>query len=248
VQTNEVSRSVAWLWPAELAGPGRPLILCDMGCSAGLNLVADSLELGWTERSLQHPGWSRSLPVARSPRVVTRLGFDLAPLDARDDEDGTWLRACIWAGERERLARLDRALAAFRAAASRAAPPSIETIDARDMPARLMELGGDDGGALWLAYQSSVREYLGPARQPYLEGMRRWLRSRPPGSALWIELEDPPHGATRAWPAALNAHVVRPDGDLLEVVLARCEYHPAVVAPEADAVAAVRAALAARPA
>ncbi len=43
VQTNEVSRAVAWLWPAALAG-GRRLVLCDMGCSAGLNLIADSLE------------------------------------------------------------------------------------------------------------------------------------------------------------------------------------------------------------
>jgi hypothetical protein len=246
VQTNEVSRSVAWLWPAQLAGPA-PLVLCDMGCSAGLNLVADSLGLAWTERSLDDPGRSRPLPVAQAPRVTRRLGFDLAPLDARDGEDSTWLRACIWAGERQRLARLDRALAAFRAAWKGTAPPSIEAIDARDMPARLIELGaGEDGGALWLAYQSSMREYLGPARQPYLDGMRRWLQSRPPGGAMWIELEDPPHGATRAWPTALNAHVVRPGGDLLEVVLARCEYHPVDVAPEPDAVEAVRAALAAR--
>jgi hypothetical protein len=247
VQTNEVSRAVAWLWPAHLAGAGRELVLCDMGCSAGLNLVADSLGLGWTERSLQDPGWSRPLPVAHRPRVTRRLGFDLEPLDARDEEDSTWLRACIWAGERQRLDRFDRALAAFRAAAAGPAAPSIETIDARDMPARLIELGaGQDGGALWLAYQSIVREYLGAARRPYEDGMRRWLRSRPPGSAMWIELENPPHGATRTWPTALNAHVVRPGGDLLEVVLARCAYHPVDVAPEPDAVAAVRDALAAR--
>ncbi len=245
VQTNEVSRAVAWLWPAALAGPGRALALCDMGCSAGLNLVADSLELSWTERGLHA---ERALPVARRPRVVRRLGFDLAPLDATDHDDSAWLRACVWAGERERLTRLDRALAAFRAAAAAGAAPSIETIDARDMPGRLIELSaGDRSGALWLAYQSSMREYLGPAREPYLDGMRRWLASRPPGGALWIELEDPPGGASRQWPTALLAHLRGPDGGIVDLVLARCQYHPVDIAPEPDAVAAVRDALAAAP-
>ena len=239
VQTNEVSRAVAWLWPAALAG-GRPLVLCDMGCSAGLNLIADSLDLSWTEHGADPP---RPLVVARHPRVLRRLGFDRAPLDAAGEDDSAWLRACVWAGERERLDRLERALAAFRAAAEGTAP--IETIDAADMPDRLIELSaGDASSALWLAYQSSVREYLGAARRPYLDGMRRWLESRPPGAALWIELEDPPHGASRQWPAALLAHLRGPGGEVVDLVLARCEYHPVEIAPEPDAVAAVTAALA----
>ncbi len=175
--------------------------------------------------------------------MIRRLGFDRAPLDAADDDDSAWLRACVWAGERERLDRLERALAAFRAAAE-GTVPSIETIDAVDMPDRLIELAaGDATGALWLAYQSSVREYLGPARQPYLDGMRRWLASRPPGAALWIELEDPPHGASRQWPTALLAHLRGPGGGVVNHVLARCQYHPVEIAPEPDAVAAVTAAL-----
>jgi hypothetical protein len=242
VQTNEVSRAVAWLWPAALAGD-RPIVLCDMGCSAGLNLVADSLEQTWSEHGADPP---RALPVAPDPRVVRRLGFDRAPLDATDEDDSAWLRACVWSGERERLSRLDRALAAFRAAAAAGAAPTLETIDAVDMPDRLIELSaGDDDGALWLAYQSSMREYLGPARRPYLDGMRCWLEARPPGAALWIELEDPPHGASRQWPTALLAHLRGPDGDVTDLVLARCQYHPVEIAPEADAVAAVIAALAA---
>ncbi|HKE17661.1 MAG TPA: DUF2332 family protein [Kofleriaceae bacterium] len=245
VQTNEVSRAVAWLWPAALAA-GRPLALCDMGCSAGLNLVADSLGLVWTEPPASPGAAPRPLPVARDPRVVVRHGFDLEPLDATDEEDSTWLRACVWAGERDRLGRLERALAAFREATRGGAPPVIETCDARDMPARVADLSGADrSGALWIAYQTVVREYLGPARQPYLDGMRAWLASRPPGRALWIELEDPPDGRTRERPTALIAHLCRPDGSPLDVVLARCQYHPVEIAPEADAVAAVRAALAA---
>ena len=232
VQTNEVSRAVAWLWPAALASTA-PLILCDMGCSAGLNLVADAIGLSWSQ-----PG-PRPLTLDE-PRVSARFGFDRAPLDAIDDDDAAWLRACIWAGERDRLDRLERALLAFRAATVR---PTIERVDARDMPARLAELGAIHDGALWLAYQTLVREYLGDDREPYLAGMRRWIRSRP-GRALWIELEDPPHGATRERPAAIMAHVGRADGSVLDLVLARCQYHPTEIAPEPDAVAALQAALA----
>ena len=246
IQTNEVSRAVAWLWPATLAGErGRALALCDMGCSAGLNLVADALALGWTEPATG-PDPARPLAIARDRRVVRRLGFDRGPLDASDEDDRSWLRACVWAGQRDRLANLEAALAAFRAGMAGDAPPEIAALDAREMPARLLELAAADrSGALWLAYQTLVREYLGPSREPYLDGMRRWLSAMPPGRALWIELEDPPHGATRERPAALLAHLRRPDGVMLDLVLARCQYHPTEVAPEPDAVAAVRAALAA---
>lgn len=234
VQTNEVSRAVAWLWPAALVDGHRPLVLCDMGCSAGLNLVADSIGLSWTA-----PG-PRPLEIAERPRVVGRFGFDRAPLDAADDDDAAWLRACIWAGERDRLDRLERALLAFRAAPAR---PVIERVDARDMPARLTELSAGEDGALWIGYQTLVREYLGTDREPYLHGMRRWLSSLP-GRALWIELEDPPHGATRERPAAIMAHVGSTDGSVIDLVLARCQYHPTEIAPEPEAVAALRSALA----
>jgi hypothetical protein len=244
VQTNEVSRAVAWLWPARLAGAGapdgRPLALCDMGCSAGLNLVADSLGLGWTE--VADP--PRPLPIAERPRVVARFGFDRAPLDPTDPEEADWLRACVWAGESQRLARLERALAAFRAGRAGGAPLAVEAIDARDMPRRLGELSAADrSGALWLAYQTAVREYLGASRAPYLDGMREWLAAMPAGRAAWIELEDPPHGATRERPAAILAHVRGADGSITDLVLARCYYHPVELAIEPDQVAAFRAAL-----
>jgi hypothetical protein len=238
VQTNEVSRAVAWLWPAALAGD-QPLVLCDMGCSAGLNLVADALGQTWGEVG------GDTLAVARDPRVVARLGFDGAPIDATDPDAADWLRACVWVGETARLRRLDAALTALRAAAGGGAGPLIETIDARDMPGRLTSLSdAAHPDALWLAYQTFVREYMGGSRAAYLDGMRAWLRARPPGTALWIEMEDPPDGATRELPAGLMAHVVGADGELADLLLARCYYHPTELAPEPAGVAALRAALA----
>ena len=112
------------------------------------------------------------------------------------------------------------------------------------MPARLTALGAGATACAVAGLPEQVREYLGTG-PPALPGRMRAGWPRPPGRALWIELEDPPHGATRAAGGAHGARAL-PRGDLLELVLARCEYHPVVLAPEPEAVAAVRAALAAR--
>jgi hypothetical protein len=230
VQTNEVSRAVAWRWPVWLVrGNGRPIALVDVGASAGLNLIAGALPARWTDDA------GALLPVAGDERVVARLGLDRHPLDARDDGVADWLRACVWPGDNDRLAALEAALAAFRAA-----PPDIEALDAVDAPARLARLRRDLGPEpLLIAYQSVVRDYLPPSdRVAYVAGMHDWLASEPTG-AMWIELETAPHGVTREWPAALTAHVAGATH-----LLARCAYHPTALRIDAVAVAAFTAALA----
>jgi len=72
VQTNEVSRAVAWRWPAGLIATGRPVALVDVGCSAGLNLVADALPAPWSDAD------GAALPVAAHGVVSSRLGLDHA--------------------------------------------------------------------------------------------------------------------------------------------------------------------------
>jgi hypothetical protein len=238
VQTNEVSRAVTWLWPAALLGDRTGMALCDVGASAGLNLVADApaLALSWTAHGTQ-------LAIEERPDVGLRIGFDRAPLDVSRDEDADWLRACIWPGEFDRLERLERAIAAFRAARQSASPPVIEQADAREVPARLLALSSAKVHPFWLAYQTVVREYLGSSRQDYLVGMRQWLATMPRGSALWIELEAPPDGATRERPAAIIGHARDGGGQVIDAVLARCEYHPLDIAPEPDEIARLGSAL-----
>jgi hypothetical protein len=245
VQTNEVSRAVAWLWPAALAAP-RPVAIADVGASAGLNLVADAIldELAWeTEEG--------PLSVRPTPPILRRVGFDRQPLDVEQDEDATWLRACIWAGEQDRLRRLDAAIAAFRAA-RRAGPPgapstglAVETVDIIDVPARLTALSSALREPIWLAYQTVVREYLGDSFEPFARGMREWLAGMPAGRAVWLELETAEAGGSRAYPAALTAHLRRPDGSAIDALLARCDYHPRHLVLEPSAVALLRDALAA---
>lgn len=225
VQTNEVSRAVAWRWPAGLVAAGRPVAIVDVGCSAGLNLVADALPARWTDAR------GAAIPVAAPGAVSARLGLDRGPLDADDPEDADWLRACIWPGERDRLAALEAALAAFRRA-----PPRIETLSAVDAPARLARLRGALGDQpVILAYQTLVRDYLPPAeRQAFTAGMRAWVAGDP--AAAWIELETAPHGVSRELPAALVATVAGETDPPVSLLLARCAYHPTTLHIDGDAV------------
>jgi hypothetical protein len=239
VQTNETSRAVAWLWPAALAGASggaRPLAIADVGASAGLNLVADQLSPLWTSSD------GSPLEVARDVHAVARVGFDLDPLDALDPDDARWLRACVWPGDRAREERLEAALAAFRASRVRPDAPVLVPIGAAMVPARLDVLSAADAGALVLAFQTVMRDYLEPAeRAEYEEGMRAWLATHPPGQALWIELE--PSGDGVDLGGAIVAHVRAPFGALRDLELARCLLHPLRLEVRHDAAAELRALL-----
>jgi hypothetical protein len=238
VQTNETSRAVAWLWPAELAGLShgrRPVALADVGASAGLNLVADLLPAIWTDET------GAPLEIARGIGAVARLGLDPAPLDATREEDADWLRACIWPGDGERLERLEAALSAFRAARPRPDGPVLAAVAATAVPARLDLLSVADRGAVVLAYQTIMRDYLPPEeRAEYEAGMRSWVASQPPAHALWVELEIAAEDDERDRTAAIVAHVRGVDGGVHDVPLARCGYHPTRVLRDAAGVRELR--------
>jgi hypothetical protein len=243
VQTNETSRAVAWLWPAALAGcsgGARPLALADLGCSAGLNLVGDALPAMWTDAD------GGALPVVTRPLLVARLGLDANPLDVRRADDVLWLRACVWPNQRARLERLDAAVAGFVAAAATPAAPRLEAADAPAMPERLdSEAARLPPGALFIAYQTVVRDYL-PAetRQLYTTAIQAWVACGPTSvRRVWIELEFPADASSgpavpAATPMAITAHLSDTAGAPRTLTLARCGFHPTLVVPDAAAVAA----------
>lgn len=196
VQTNETRRAIAWRWPA--AAFKEPFTLVDVGCSAGLNLVADALPWVWT-----------GVDEAPVPPIQARLGFDRAPLDAADDADARWLRACVWPGEKERLDRLDEAIAAFRAA-----PPRIEALDLVEVPGRLAKISGPV-----LVYQTLVRDYLSPEDgRTYTAFMEAWVRGA--SGRVWIELEYVDGGDP--------CGIIRHDASGVRVIAA-CGYHPTAI-------------------
>jgi hypothetical protein len=114
------------------------------------------------------------------------------------------------------------------------------------VPARLGLLSAAERGALVIAYQTVVRDYLGPEeREEYEGGMRAWLATHPPGRALWVELEGV-DGEAGETPAAIVAHVRPPRGELRSIELGRCGYHPSRVLRRPHAEAELSALLARR--
>ena len=121
-QTNEVARSAVliavghWL----TARNGLPLVLSELGASAGVNLLWDHYALQAQDWRLGPagpaltltPDWHGAAPPSAPPLVIDRAGVDLFPLDPVADRDR--LLAYIWA---DQTARLDRCKAALDLAA-----------------------------------------------------------------------------------------------------------------------------------
>jgi hypothetical protein len=224
MQTNEVSRSVAWrlalsTWPAE---PGAHVHLVDLGCSAGLNLIGDRLEGQWL---IDETG----KPIGLDTRAViaSRTGLDRAPVDVRDEASASWLRACVWPGQHDRLRHLDDAIAEARATEIETRPCKAE-----NMPGVLERITAENPGAFVLAYSTVFSAYLLPdEKAAFSSGVHAWL-ARFPGRTLWIELEAARAEATADFPAEVRATRRSSDAPngVTTVRLARCDYHTRVLA------------------
>jgi hypothetical protein len=229
VQTNEVTRACVWRLPIGLVAGRRPCILADLGCSAGLNLIADRLDLTWRG--------SDGAPLALLPaRVVGRFGFDRAPVDVRDEGAMRWLRACLWPGQTERLYRFEQAVRFAREASDRG-EMHIEVAEATEMPARLERLASSD--AVVFAYQTVVLDYLlPPIRDRYLAAMTAWILAHP-RQAFWAEFERSPATAS-AGPAEIRVHFAK-GHDVRTLSLAGGEYHPETLHLDGNALAELAA-------
>lgn len=120
-QTNEVRRSAVLIaagrWLADRYG--LPLVLSELGASAGLNLFWDryALDVGGqifgdpvaTVRLA--PDWQGPTPATSQPQVADRRGIDLNPLDPNQPADALRLRAYLWPDQPERRALTDAAIA-----------------------------------------------------------------------------------------------------------------------------------------
>jgi hypothetical protein len=231
VQTNDTSRALAWLWPAGIAGcsgGARPLVLVDVGCSAGLNLVGDALPHVWTTTA------GVPLRVVERPRVVGRFGLDDRPLEGTRADDALWLRACIWPGETGRLQRLDAALRSFRAARDRGESIEVVKRDATSAAAYVRAAAAPKD-ALTIVYQTMMAGYLDASSRASFEGgLDQLVVSSPPRSLLRVDLEVT-GPATSPRPAELWVHARMGDARA-SFLLGTTGYHPAEVSVREEAV------------
>ena len=119
-QTNEVSRS-AILLPGLLtiaSLSGLPIILSEIGASAGLNLFWDryyyrlgNLEWGDPTSTVRlTPTWTGKDPPAAPLEIRSRAGCDLQPLNPGSHADRLRVLSYIWADQTDRISRTIAAL------------------------------------------------------------------------------------------------------------------------------------------
>ena len=118
-QTNEVRRSVALIaaghWLTDRFK--LPIVISELGASAGLNLNWDRYALdlpgqsyGAPDSPLRlSPDWKGPLPPHSPPHVAARAGVDLRPLNPATDT--IRILSYIWADQPDRLARTRAAMA-----------------------------------------------------------------------------------------------------------------------------------------
>lgn len=166
-QTNEVRRAAAvaagiWWGLGEVGD--RPLVLSEMGASAGLTLSLDSFSVaidgvahGPRDTAVKlAPEWQGSgRPEPRPISIMDRGGVDLAPLDPADPRDALRLLAYLWPDQPERLTLTRRAISV----ASR--PPDAG--DAAPWLAR--RLARTHAGMLHVVYSTIAAQYFPEATQ-----------------------------------------------------------------------------------
>lgn len=224
-QTNEPQRSAALAAGCMEVGArtGLPVVLSELGASAGLNLHWDrfALDLGGAQRG--HPAsavrvcpdW-RGKPPPGPVRIVARAGCDRAPLDPSRDDDRLRLLSYVWADQRERLACTEAAIAL-------AAPgPRVERAEAPDWLAA--RLATRHGGAAHVVVHSIFWQYLSPADAARCTALLAAAGTRAGTTAplAWLRMEGDGEG-----PGAAITLTLWPGGETR--LLGRVDFHGAWV-------------------
>ena len=118
-QTNEIQRSAVMISVSHYLAArfGRPLMVSELGASAGLNLIYDQygMEVASEHFGAQDPvliltpDWKGPLPPNTPFHILERGGVDLNPLAPSRREDLMRLMAYTWPDQAERMERLRRA-------------------------------------------------------------------------------------------------------------------------------------------
>lgn len=223
-QTNETQRSAVLIggYAAIAQATGLPLALCEIGASAGLNLLWDRFhyQLGaqrWGDAAspvqiaADWRGTPPALPAAIA--VAERHGNDLMPVDLRDPQAVLRLRAYLWPDQAARAARLQGAITL----AQQGLPP-VDAGDAAEWVAH--RLAAQAAGVATVLVHSVVWQYLPSATRSNIESTLAQAGARATRAAplAWLRMEFYDSGA----PAELRL-TLWPGGE--ERVLARAHPH-----------------------
>jgi hypothetical protein len=168
VQTNEVARAAALLggFLTVARDTGLPLRVLELGASAGLNLRWDHFHYGGEGRRWGPPESPVRLaaapPLGGEAMVAERAGCDPAPVDPATEEGRLTLVSYVWADHRERLARLEGAIAL-----ARRVPATVDCASAA--PWAAAKLAEPAPGRATVVYHSVITQYLSPDERAELD-------------------------------------------------------------------------------
>lgn len=216
-QTNEVRRAATLIALGHLLADrfGLPVRTSELGASGGLNLHWDSYalaigdqRLGSSDAALTlRPDWTGPLPPAETPRVISRAGVDLHPLDPSDPGDALRLQAYLWPDQPERMALTRAAIAAARS--------PVEQGDAIDWLAQRL---GHEAGTMHLIYSTIAWQYFSQDAQArgrrLIEAAGEKARDDTPLAWFGMENDGGANGAAltlRLWPGDLTFALGRAD-------------------------------------
>lgn len=221
-QTNEVRRSAALL-PGFITIASlfsRPLVLSEVGASAGLNMQFDRYryDLGgriWgSDSSVQlAPQWHGEAPDYSWPEVAGRAGCDLNPLDPASADDRTRLMSYIWADQDDRLERTRNAL---RIAAESGL--SVERADATQWLEKRLAVPFE--GTAHVVYHSIAWQYLPSDAQRRGEELlsEAGTRATPDAPLARLQMEDDGNS-----PGAALSLQIWPSGE--KRLIGRADFH-----------------------
>lgn len=194
-QTNEAGRSASFmaglLWLSGQLGPR--FELNELGASAGVNTMMERYfyDLGGTTAGPTDspmrivPEWRGAAPPPHPVEIVSIQGCDQAPVDLSDPEAALRVKSYVWPENRERLARIDAAIAL---AAERA--PDVVCADAADWVDQRLAVP-QAAGVTRVIHHSIVWQYIPEGRRQSITAAieaagARATRERP---LAWMMLE-----------------------------------------------------------
>lgn len=193
-QTNEVGRLATLLPVLGLVAreSGEPLVLLEVGASAGLCLFPDRYRYRWVGEAGETVlgagpeltcRVSGAVPLpAELPDIAWRGGIDLHPLSVRDADATAWLEGLVWPEQQDRLRTLHAAIEV-----AGADPPYLVEGNLLDELPGLLEVA--EGFGQVVVFHSAVIAYLEDAeRRRFADLMRGLVAS---SACHWISNESP---------------------------------------------------------
>jgi hypothetical protein len=212
-QTNDVRRSAALiigLHQVAIELP-KPVVLVELGASAGLLLLFDRYRIDVAGRLLGPPDSPVDVLVRADkqtgqllpptmPRVADRFGVDLAPVDLDDPDQLRWLEAFVWPEADQDRDRLRAALALARARR----PPVVPGDAVSDLPEILAGISEE---CVPVVFHCTLFSYLDSGQRRRITDCLETVGAR--RDLGWLPLEAPGFLTAPQLGFAIPAHVAQ---------------------------------------